>query len=139
MAAFTSSTSARWVRDRLGPRCTFRVTPVVDPLGQVPVDAWEILQQHGQAVHLLTPADTFPFASNTTWSKQIAYTVAYVPGRRGQSRVGNYGPMTGFHHRIKTHGTWQVRQPFPGVHVWRDGHGATYLVDHTGTCRVSTA
>jgi hypothetical protein len=26
-----------------------------------------------------------------------------------------------------------VQQPFPGIYVWRDPHGAFYLVDHTGT------
>lgn len=57
----------------------------------------------------------------------------------GQSRVGNYGPMTGFHHRIKTHGGWKVQQPFPGVYVWRDPHGGMYLVDHTGTRRLRAA
>jgi len=44
--------------------------------------------------------------------------------------------MAQSHHRIKTFGKWQVRQPFPGVYLWRDPHGATYLVDHTGTRRV---
>ena len=56
----------------------------------------------------------------------------------GQSRVGNYGPMTQGHHRIKTHGAWQVQQPFAGIYVWRDPHGALYLVDHTGTRRIGT-
>ena len=40
---------------------------------------------------------------------------------------------------FKTHGGWQVRQPFPGIYVWRDPHGATYLVDHTGTRRLKSA
>ena len=44
--------------------------------------------------------------------------------------------MVGLHHRIKTHGDWQVKQPFPGLYLWRDPHGATYLVDHTGTRRL---
>jgi hypothetical protein len=44
--------------------------------------------------------------------------------------------MTPFHHRIKTHARWRVRQPFPGLYVWRDPHGATYVVDHGGTRRV---
>ncbi len=88
----------------------------------------------------MTPADTFPFASNTTRSMQIDHTTPYRPrGPAGQSAIGNYGPMVGFHHRIKTHGSWQVRQPFPGIYVWRDLSGATYLVDHTGTRRVDTA
>jgi hypothetical protein len=50
--------------------------------------------------------------------------------------VGNYGPMTRTHHRIKTHGNWDVQQPFPGIYLWRDPHGAHYLVDHTGTRRL---
>jgi hypothetical protein len=37
------------------------------------------------------------------------------------------------HHRLKTHGRWQVEQPFPGIYVWRDPYGELYLVDHTGT------
>jgi hypothetical protein len=44
--------------------------------------------------------------------------------------------MVGFHHRLKTHGGWEVRQPFPGIYLWRDPHGAIYLVDHTGTRRL---
>lgn len=92
-------------------------------------------------MHLLTPAGTFPFASNTTRQLQIDHTIAWSKQRADraekQSRVGNYGPMVTFHHRIKTHGGWQVQQPFPGVYVWRDPHGATYLVDHTGTRRLT--
>ena len=51
-----------WVRRHLGARCRFKITPVLDPLDQTPVDAYEIPQRHRQAVHLLTPADTFPYA-----------------------------------------------------------------------------
>ena len=35
-------------------------------------------------------------------------------------------------------GRWQVAQPFPGIYLWRDPHGAVYLVDHTGTRRLGT-
>ncbi len=55
-----------------------------------------------------------------------------------RSGIGNYGPMTTPHHRLKTHGRWQVQQPFPGIYVWRDPHGAFYLVDNTGTRRLRT-
>ena len=44
--------------------------------------------------------------------------------------------MVTHHHRIKTHGAWQLRQPFPGLYLWRDPYGAIYLVDHTGTRRL---
>ena len=132
--------TAGWVRDHLGPRCRFRVNPVIDLAGQLPVDAYEIPDRHRQAVHLMTPADTFPFANDTSRNKQIDHTEAYVRGGPGgQSRIGNYGPMTTFHHRIKTHGGWDVKQPFPGIYLWRDRSGAFYLVDHTGTRRLASA
>jgi hypothetical protein len=130
-----------WLRRHLGPHARFTIRPVIDIPGQAPVDAYEIPDRHRQAVHLMTPADTFPFGSCTSRSQQIDHTVAYEhapDGPAGQSRVGNYGPMTQHHHRIKTHGGWQVQQPFPGIYVWRDPHGATYLVDHTGTRRLPT-
>ena len=86
----------------------------------------------------MTPTDTFPFATNTTRAKQIDHTIPYATaGPPGQSRIGNYGPKTVFHHRLKTHGGWHVVQPFPGIYLWRDPtRTATYLVDHTGTRRL---
>jgi hypothetical protein len=126
-----------WLRCVLGPRARYTVRPVLDLEGQAPVDAYEVPDRHRQAVHLMTPADTFPFASCTTRTMQVDHTVPYDAG--GESKVGNYGPMTLRHHRIKTHGRWQVQQPFPGIYVWRDPHGAYYLVDHTGTRRVTSA
>lgn len=123
-----------WLRDVLGPLVRFRVTPVLDLAGQAPVDAYEIPDRHRQAVHLMTPADTFPFASSLSRKKQVDHTRPYEAG--GESGVGNYGPMTTRHHRIKTHGRWQVTQPFPGIYLWRDPHGVHYLVDHTGTRRI---
>jgi hypothetical protein len=131
-----------WIRRHLHPDTRVKVTPVVDLEGQAPVDAYEIPDRHRQAVHLMTPADTFPFAPNTRRGKQIDHTVPYnpqAPPGAGQSRIGNYGPMTTFHHRVKTHGRWHVEQPFPGIYLWRDPHGALYLVDHTGTRRLGVA
>jgi hypothetical protein len=130
-----------WVREHLGERCRFRVTGVIDPLGQASVDAYEIPDRHRQAVRLLTPADTFPFAANTSPGMQIDHTEEFdhAPGAPpGQSRIGNYGPMVTFHHRIKTHGGWHVEQPYPAIYVWRDPYGAFYLVDHTGTRALPT-
>ena len=129
-----------WVRDHLGPHARFTITPVHDIEGQTPVDGYEIPDRHRQAVHLMTPADTFPFATNTSRSPQIDHTIAYRHGAAakgaGQSRVGNYGKLTITHHRIKTFARWQVQQPFPGIYLWRDPFGALDLVDHTGTRRL---
>jgi hypothetical protein len=126
-----------WVRRHLGPQMRFTIRPVLDLVGQAPVDSYEIPDRHRQAVHLMTPADTFPWGASTARTQQIDHTRPFRHGGPpGQSRVGNYGPMTTFHHRVKTHGDWQVRQPFPGFYVWRDPHGATYVVDHGGTRRL---
>ena len=123
-----------WVRRALGPTARFRIQRVLDLAGQAPVDAYEIPDRHRQAVHLMTPADTFPYGSCTERNMQLDHTVPFHRG--GASRLGNYGPMTIRHHRIKTHGGWQVQQPFAGIFVWRDPCGAFYLVDHTGTRRL---
>jgi hypothetical protein len=123
-----------WITRVLGPRARFKIQPVLDLAGQAPVDAYEIPDRHRQAVHLITPADTFPHASSLSRKKQVDHTVPHDQG--GVSGIGNYGPMTTRHHRIKTHGNWQVQQPFPGIYLWRDPHGAFYLVDHTGTRRL---
>lgn len=123
-----------WVRTVLGPRARFTILPVLDLAGQAPVDSYEIPERHRQAVRMMTPADTFPYASCTAPSMQVDHSVPYDEG--GISGIGNYGPMATFHHRVKTHGGVEVRQPFPGIYVWRDPGGAFFLVDHTGTRRL---
>ncbi|WP_310964196.1 hypothetical protein [Nocardioides terrisoli] len=35
-----------WIRSQLGDRARFKITPVLDPLGQAPVDAYEIPDRH---------------------------------------------------------------------------------------------
>jgi len=124
-----------WVREVLGPRARFTILPVLDLAGQAPVDAYEVPDRHRQAVHLMTPADTFPYASCTSGRMQVDHTVPFDEG--GESGIGSYGPMTTGHHRVKTHGRLDVRQPFPGIYIWRDTHGAYFLVDHTGTRQVT--
>ncbi|HEY0890178.1 MAG TPA: hypothetical protein VGE38_11255 [Nocardioides sp.] len=126
-----------WIARVLGPRATIRLQPVIDLSHQAPVDAYEIPQRHRRAVRLMTPADCFPFASDLDGldphrpPMDIDHTVPHEAG--GRSAQGNYGPMTRWHHRIKTHGDWEVKQPFPGIYLWRDPYGLLYLVDHTGT------
>ena len=133
-----------YVREQLAPYHDFTITGVLDLAGQEPVDAYEIPHRHRQAVRLRTPADCFPFAANLD-PVDLDHTRAYQhtpePGQQqpppGQSRMDNYSPLGRFHHRVKTHGHWQVQQPFDGIYVWRDPYGAYYLVDHTGTRRTS--
>jgi hypothetical protein len=54
-----------WVRRWLCATGPVTIKPVLDIVGQAPVDAYEIPDRHRQAVRLMTPADTFPFASST--------------------------------------------------------------------------
>jgi hypothetical protein len=138
----------RFVHDHLRPLHSYVVQPVIDLAHQAPVDAYEVPDRHRQAVHLRTPADAFPYSSNTTRAVDIDHTEPYRPAsdettpgtaaeRDWLSRLENYAPLGRFHHRLKTHGHWTVRQPFSGILVWRDPHGQVYLVDHTGTHRVT--
>ncbi len=134
--------SVQWVRDQLRPVHRFTVLPVLDVAGQAPVDSYEIPTSHREAVRILAPADCFPFATRVGRDADpfrpemdIDHTRAYRTDDDdgGGSRIGNYGQLGRFHHRVKTHGDWTVRQPYPGIYVWRDPRGRHYLVDHTGT------
>ncbi len=83
------------------------VKPVIDLNQQAPVDAYEVPDRLREAVHLITPTDCFPFATNQTRRKDIDHTVPFDPGPfddtgpPGQTAIGNLGPMTRHHHRIK--------------------------------------
>ena len=134
----------QFVHDHLRPLHSYRIQPVIDLAGQAPADGYEIPDRHRRAVRLRTPADCFPFSSDTTSQVDVDHTTPYQHGTTGpeqtlQSRLDNYGPLGRFHHRIKTHGTWTLRQPFDGLYLWRDPHGQIYLVDHTGTHKVTAS
>ncbi|MDQ3664127.1 MAG: hypothetical protein M3353_05640 [Actinomycetota bacterium] len=117
--------------------------PVILPEAMTPVDSYEIPDRFREAVHLMTPADVFPFSANTSRNQDLDHSVPYVApdkgGPPGQTRIGNLGPFVRFHHRVKTHGRWQVKQPYPGIFIWRSPHGRYFVVDHTGTRRIPKA
>ncbi|WGX94632.1 HNH endonuclease signature motif containing protein [Nocardioides sp. L-11A] len=81
--------------------CQVRVAPVVDLPGQAPVVAYEIPARLREAVHLIHPADVFPFAANATRRMDLDHAVPYAEG--GSTSVENLGPLTRTHHRVKTH------------------------------------
>jgi hypothetical protein len=139
--------TAQFVREHLRPVHSFVIQPVLDLAHMAPVDAYEIPDRHRKAVLLRTPADCFPFSSalpDPTTPVDIDHSEAHrrAPAGTGQeafmSRLDNYGPLGRFHHRVKTHGRWVVRQPFAGIYLWRDPHGQIYLVDHSGTHKITT-
>lgn len=120
--------------------CDVTVKPVIDLAGQVPVDGYEVPDRLREAVRLRTPVDAFPYGSNLNRSMDFDHTEPHVDpadgGPPGQTRADNLAPMTRRHHRIKTHGRWQVRQPFDGVFIWRSPHNRYFVVDHGGTSRI---
>jgi hypothetical protein len=120
--------------------CHVTIKPVIDLAGMTPIDGYEATDGLREAVHLITPADTFPYTTNTGRHKDSDHTIPYLHpdngGPPGQTAIGNLGPLTRLPHRIKTHGRWQVRQPFPGIWIWRSPHGRHLLVDNTGTRRL---
>jgi hypothetical protein len=82
------------------------------------------------------PASCFPYATGTQ-RIDLDHTQAYLPPARGgppgQTGGHNLGPLSRLEHRIKTFARWQVRQPEPGVWIWRSPHHASYLVTNAGT------
>jgi hypothetical protein len=79
----------------------------------------------------------FAYAAAVSRSIDVDHTIPYLSrdrgGPPGQTRIGNLGPQTRRHHRHKTYGGWQVRQPEPGTWIWRSPHKHIYLVNATGT------
>jgi hypothetical protein len=117
-------------------KCEVRVQPVIDPQDTPPVDGYEIPRRIREAMFLRMPASCFPYAAHTG-RLELDHTISYKPpawgGPSGQTSVDKLGPLIRFEHRVKTHGRWRVRQPEPGVWIWRSPHGAHYLVSIAGT------
>ncbi len=135
----------QFVHEHLRPLHRFVIAPVLDVAGQASVDAYEIPDRQRRAVQLRTPADSFPYSSRVSRDLDLDHVEPWTArsgggaGQPGQTRTDNLTPLGRFHHRVKTHGRWTVRQPFEGILVWRDPHGQIYLVDHTGTHKVTRA
>ncbi len=126
------------LRPLLGDRCSISLKPVIDlPAGLTPVDSYEIPASLREQLLLRNPADVFPYAAAVSRSIDVDHTIPYLSADRGgppgQTRIGNLGPQIRRHHRLKTHGGWQVRQPEPGTWLWRSPRHRIYLVNTTGT------
>jgi hypothetical protein len=116
--------------------CDIKVQPVIDPQDSPPVDSYEIPRRIREAMFLRMPASCFPYAAGAG-RIELDHTKPYIPPARGgppgQTGVHGLGPLIRFEHRVKTHGRWRVRQPEPGVWIWRSPHSAYYLVTNAGT------
>jgi hypothetical protein len=116
--------------------CDVTVQPTVDPEDTPAVDAYEIPRRIREAMFLRMPASCFPYAAGNH-QMDLDHTIPYLPTARGgppgQTGVHNLGPLSRIEHRIKTHSRWRVRQPEPGVWIWRSPHYAYYMVTNAGT------
>ena len=117
--------------------CAVRVQPVLDPVDQAPVDAYEIPQRIRASLRLRNLTDTFPYGVCTSAGMDLDHTVPYRPpdrgGPPGQTGLHNLGPLTRHHHRAVTHGGWRRRQPEPGTYLFRSPNGYVFLVTNHGT------
>jgi hypothetical protein len=120
------------------------VRPVLDLRAQVPVEAYEVPEAMRESLRLARPSSVYPWAWTDT-RPDMDHTRPYVK-RSGvaageplgslpkQTRIGNLGPLDRLGHRVKTFGRgWRVRQPVPGIYLWRTSHGYWFRVDNDGT------
>jgi hypothetical protein len=113
------------------------VKPVIDLNDAISIDAYEVPDRLRERGILRTPADTFPYAPNTSRAGDMDHTQAYLPpgqgGSSGQTCDANLSRMTRHTHRIKTHAGCKVRHLHSGCLLWTSPHGYGYLVDAHGT------
>jgi hypothetical protein len=116
--------------------CDIKMQPVIDPQDTPPVDSYEIPRRIREAMFLRMPASCFPYAAGVQ-RMDLDHTKAYRPmirgGPPGQTGIHGLGPLGRTEHRLKTHSRWRVRQPEPGVWIWRSPHRNYYLVTNAGT------
>lgn len=125
------------LRAWLGESCAdarFTVRPVVDLAEAVRVDRYEIPDSLRRAVVLRDPYESFPYGTLPARSGDLDHVIPWRDdGSPGQTRLDNLAPLSRRHHRMKTVGRWQVRQPKPGEYWWRTPQGHWLRVDAAGT------
>jgi hypothetical protein len=121
------------VQEWLGSASRIRVAPVIDPGAIPPVDAYEFPDRMREALWLRTPASVFPYSTNLSRGMDINHTDPYRTGGSGQTGLHNAGPLGRAEHRFVTHGRISVRQPGPGVYVYKTMYGRVLITNPTGT------
>jgi hypothetical protein len=149
-AALDTGTGVARVEDGGGPRLVQQLAgllgtaditlkPVIDLNDRVSINAYEHPEWLRERIHLIAPAEPFPFSTRVSRMGDIDHCTPYTFGRDGQpppsGQTGehNAGPLGRYAHRVKTHAQYTVRQPRPGTYLWRTPNGKHFLVDHNGT------
>ncbi|UUZ59439.1 DUF222 domain-containing protein [Nocardioides sp. B-3] len=120
--------------------CDVTVTPVLDLSDRPRADAYEHPEVMKDHVWALTGGDVFPLSPRTATRSGVDFdhTSPYDPtGPPGQTGPHNSGPLRRRHHRWKTRGGYNCRVAGPGRHLWQTPNNLTYLVDASGTRRLS--
>ena len=67
---------------------------------------------------------TFPGCRRPARRCDLDHTIPYDQG--GPTCAGNLGPLCRLHHRLKTHTSWSLSQPEPGLFLWTSPTGRVH-------------
>ncbi|WGT46210.1 hypothetical protein [Tessaracoccus lacteus] len=122
-----------------GTRIT--VQPVLDPVAMAPEDRHDPTPRMRRALQVTFPVEPFPFSNRDSAGLDVDHNVAYIDGRRGQTRLGNLAPFGRTLHRAKSADLWQVTQRWEPTNGgswevrWTSPLGYRYRVTREGTSR----
>ena len=114
-----------------------KLTPVIHTGVDHAVDAYEIPDKIREHVILRDDYEAFPWSSIEARHLDLDHTDEYQPGRTGQTRPSNLGPLSRRAHRAKTHNHWQLTQLRPGIYYWQTPQGQTFIVGPMGTIQLN--
>ncbi len=109
-----------------------RVTQVLDTRDSTATDAYEVPAAMRERLTCAQPYEVFPWSTRRSRRLDLDHTRPFRPGRRGQTRPDNLGPLGRTVHRARTHGGFRVEQPVPGLWIWQTPLGGTYSVTNRG-------
>ena len=94
-----------------------------------------------ERVHLMSGGDYWPWATSTGRTVEYDHPTPYVMldhgGPPGQTGTHNSGPLSGRHHKWKTHAGYRSRQSGQGRYVWTTPYGLAFIVDHPAAGRLT--
>lgn len=109
------------------------VQPVID-LAELPSeDAYRPSARLVRALRLAMATEMFLFSSRSSRRLDLDHTLEFAGGCRGQTRMGNLGPLSRRVHRAKTARYWRVKQRDPAHFIWISPLGYRYCVTPRGT------
>ncbi len=118
-----------WCRDSL-TRITLR--PVLDLAAQLRTRGYTPTPTQREQVVQRDRTCVFPWCHRPARDCQVDHIAPYDPDNPNTTS-DNLAALCTFHHRLKTHSSWNYTATGPGEYLWRSPHGHHYLRDHTGT------